>query len=148
MKEVFVVDEMNMVVSGSWDRTLRRLPALWKAARAATADCIGLGKVLAGGLRTWVLEIWKGFWNLQQPTPVATLQLPERRLARTIPVAHMEGWRRLFVWLLSIQGVYTMDVKYPLLVVGCAERHVPLCCKPCILAHRLAASGHLRSCCN
>ncbi|CAE7680634.1 RAE1 [Symbiodinium sp. CCMP2592] len=61
VKEVFVVDEMNMVVSGSWDRTLR-------------------------------------FWNLQQPTPVATLQLPER--------------------------VYTMDVKYPLLVVGCAERHV------------------------
>eukprot|EP00434_Breviolum_minutum_P036626 symbB.v1.2.032458.t1/scaffold3893.1/size48745/3 len=61
VKEVFCIDEMNMVVSGSWDRTLR-------------------------------------FWNLQQPTPVATLQLPER--------------------------VYTMDVKFPLLVVGCADRHV------------------------
>lgn len=61
VKEVFVVDEMNMVISGSWDKTLR-------------------------------------FWNCQQPTPVATLQLPER--------------------------VYSMDVKYPLMVVGCAERHL------------------------
>jgi len=61
VKEVFVVDEMNMVVSGSWDKTLR-------------------------------------FWNCQQPNPVATLQLPER--------------------------VYTMDVKYPLMVVGCAGRHI------------------------
>jgi len=61
VKEVAVVDDMNMVISGSWDKTLR-------------------------------------FWNCQQPTPVATLQLPER--------------------------VYTMDVKYPLLVVGCADRHL------------------------
>lgn len=38
------------------------------------------------------------FWNMQQPTPVATLTLPER--------------------------VYSMDVKYPLLVVGTADRHV------------------------
>mmetsp|Transcript_104868 Transcript_104868/g.301522 ORF Transcript_104868/g.301522 Transcript_104868/m.301522 type:complete len:382 (+) Transcript_104868:123-1268(+) len=61
VKEVFCVDEMNMVVSGSWDKTLR-------------------------------------FWNCQQPTPVATLNLPER--------------------------VYSMDVKFPLLVVGCADRHL------------------------
>merc|ERR1719188_516540 len=61
VKEVFVVDEMNMVISGSWDKTLR-------------------------------------FWNCQQPTPVATLQLPER--------------------------CYCMDVKFPLLVVGCADRHL------------------------
>lgn len=61
VKEVFVVDEMNMVVSGSWDKTLR-------------------------------------FWNAQQPSPVATLQLPER--------------------------VYSMDMKFPLLVVGCADRHL------------------------
>jgi len=60
-KKLFFVDEMNMVVSGSWDKTLR-------------------------------------FWNMQQPAPVATLQLPER--------------------------VYSMDVKYPLLVVATAERHV------------------------
>lgn len=38
------------------------------------------------------------FWNCQQPTPVATIQLPDK--------------------------VYSMDVKYPLLVVGCAERHL------------------------
>jgi mRNA export factor len=61
VKEVFVVDDMNMVVSGSWDKTVR-------------------------------------FWNGQQPTPVATLQLPER--------------------------VYSMDIKYPLMIVGCADRHV------------------------
>mmetsp|Transcript_3529 Transcript_3529/g.8278 ORF Transcript_3529/g.8278 Transcript_3529/m.8278 type:complete len:359 (-) Transcript_3529:66-1142(-) len=61
VKEVFVVDDMNMVVSGSWDRTIR-------------------------------------FWNCQQPTPVATLQLPER--------------------------CYAMDIKYPLMVVGCADRHL------------------------
>jgi len=61
VKEVFSVDEMNLVVSGSWDQTLR-------------------------------------FWSGQQPTPVAKLQLPER--------------------------VYSMDVKYPLLVVGCADRHI------------------------
>mmetsp|Transcript_20796 Transcript_20796/g.58572 ORF Transcript_20796/g.58572 Transcript_20796/m.58572 type:complete len:360 (-) Transcript_20796:41-1120(-) len=61
VKEVFVVDDMNMVISGSWDKTLR-------------------------------------FWNCQQPTPIATLQLPER--------------------------CYSMDMKWPLLVVGCAERHL------------------------
>mmetsp|Transcript_25674 Transcript_25674/g.73881 ORF Transcript_25674/g.73881 Transcript_25674/m.73881 type:complete len:362 (-) Transcript_25674:128-1213(-) len=61
IKEVFVVDEMNMVISGGWDKTLR-------------------------------------FWNCQQPNPVATLQLPER--------------------------VYSMDIKYPLMVVGCAEKHI------------------------
>eukprot|EP00747_Dinoflagellata_sp_TGD_P185919 gnl/TRDRNA2_/TRDRNA2_42711_c0_seq1.p1 gnl/TRDRNA2_/TRDRNA2_42711_c0~~gnl/TRDRNA2_/TRDRNA2_42711_c0_seq1.p1 ORF type:complete len:355 (+),score=66.52 gnl/TRDRNA2_/TRDRNA2_42711_c0_seq1:149-1213(+) len=61
VKEVFWIDEMNMCVSGSWDKTLR-------------------------------------FWSGQQATPAATLQLPER--------------------------CYTMDMKYPLLVVGCADRHL------------------------
>jgi mRNA export factor len=61
VKEAFIVDDMNMVVTGGWDKTIR-------------------------------------FWNCQQPNAVATLQLPER--------------------------VYSMDVKYPLLVVGCAERHL------------------------
>mmetsp|Transcript_5155 Transcript_5155/g.12373 ORF Transcript_5155/g.12373 Transcript_5155/m.12373 type:complete len:364 (-) Transcript_5155:95-1186(-) len=61
VKEVFSIDEMNMVVSGSWDRTLR-------------------------------------FWDMRQPNPALTLQQPER--------------------------VYSMDLKFPLLVVGCAERHI------------------------
>eukprot|EP00406_Dinophysis_acuminata_P071170 CAMPEP_0179254478 /NCGR_PEP_ID=MMETSP0797-20121207/23259_1 /TAXON_ID=47934 /ORGANISM="Dinophysis acuminata, Strain DAEP01" /LENGTH=362 /DNA_ID=CAMNT_0020962357 /DNA_START=69 /DNA_END=1153 /DNA_ORIENTATION=+ len=61
VKELAVIDDMDLVVSGSWDKTL----------------C---------------------FWSAKQPTPVATLQLPER--------------------------VYAMDVKFPILVVGCAERHV------------------------
>jgi hypothetical protein len=38
------------------------------------------------------------YWDLRQPNPVATVQLPER--------------------------CYTMDVQYPLLVVGTAERHI------------------------
>ena len=38
------------------------------------------------------------FWNGTSPTPVLTLQLPER--------------------------CYSMDVKYPLLVAACAEKHV------------------------
>lgn len=61
VKEAFFCDEMNMVITGSWDKTIR-------------------------------------FWNCQQPTAVATLQLPER--------------------------VYSMDVKYPLLIVACADRHL------------------------
>eukprot|EP00927_Polykrikos_kofoidii_P024517 TRINITY_DN2228_c0_g1_i1.p1 TRINITY_DN2228_c0_g1~~TRINITY_DN2228_c0_g1_i1.p1 ORF type:complete len:360 (+),score=50.62 TRINITY_DN2228_c0_g1_i1:197-1276(+) len=64
VKEVFVVDEMNMIISGSYDKTLK-------------------------------------FWNGQQPTPVATLNLPER--------------------------VYTMDVKYPLLIVGLAGPQRQIC---------------------
>ena len=32
----------------------------------------------------------------------------------------------LFPTVSRFQGVYTMDVKFPLLVVGCADRHVPL----------------------
>lgn len=61
VKEVFFVDDMNMVISASWDKTLR-------------------------------------FWNAQQPNPVATIPLPER--------------------------CYAMDIKYPLMVVGCADRHL------------------------
>lgn len=38
------------------------------------------------------------YWNMTSPQPVATVQLPER--------------------------AYTMDVAYPLMVIGCAERHV------------------------
>jgi len=61
VKEVFFLDEMNMVISGSWDKTLR-------------------------------------FWDMRQPTPAASLQLPER--------------------------VFSMDVKFPLCVVGLAERQL------------------------
>lgn len=53
-----------MVVTGSWDRTVK---------------C----------------------WDTRTPTPAATLQLPER--------------------------VYAMDVKFPLMVVATAERHMVLC---------------------
>jgi len=56
---VHYVDEMKMIVTGSWDKTVR-------------------------------------FWNGQNPQPVATLNQPER--------------------------VYSMDIKYPLMVVGMADR--------------------------
>lgn len=40
------------------------------------------------------------YWDLRSANPVATVQLPER--------------------------CYTMDVLYPLLVVGTAERHIQI----------------------
>eukprot|EP00438_Fugacium_kawagutii_P021680 Skav223808 [mRNA] locus=scaffold575:699059:699775:- [translate_table: standard] len=58
---VSALEELSLVVSGSWDKTL----------------C---------------------FWSPQQPSPVLTVQLPER--------------------------VFAMDVKFPLMVVGCADRQV------------------------
>lgn len=61
VKEVAAIDELGLVVSGSWDKTLR-------------------------------------FWSSKQQAPVHSISLPER--------------------------VYTMDVKYPLLLVGTANRHV------------------------
>jgi len=61
VRHVDILDDLNLVVSGSRDKTIR-------------------------------------FWSPQQQASVATLQLPER--------------------------VYAMDVKFPLLVVGCADRHV------------------------
>ena len=56
---VFYVDEIKMIITGSWDKTVR-------------------------------------FWNGQNPTPVMTLNQPER--------------------------VYCMDIKHPLMVVGMADR--------------------------
>jgi len=61
VKELAVVDDLGLVVSGSWDKTLR-------------------------------------FWSAQQQKPVATIQLPER--------------------------VYAMDMKFPTLLVGTADRHI------------------------
>jgi len=40
------------------------------------------------------------YWDMRTPNPVSTVQLPER--------------------------CYTLDVSYPLLVVGTAERHVQI----------------------
>ena len=76
----------------------------------------------------------QGFWNLQQPTPVATLQLPERFLDTNVTAVNIQkqgqttSTSAYHHTMRAISGVYTMDVKYPLLVVGCAERHVPLGC--------------------
>ncbi|CAD7948212.1 unnamed protein product [Amoebophrya sp. A120] len=59
VKEVFWCDELKMLISGSWDRTIK-------------------------------------FWTGQSTQPAASLDLPER--------------------------VYSMDLQFPLLVVGTAER--------------------------
>jgi mRNA export factor len=40
------------------------------------------------------------YWDMRTPNPVSTVQLPER--------------------------CYTLDVSYPLMVVGTAERHVQI----------------------
>ena len=123
VKEVFVLDEMNMVVSGSWDRTLRPFVAIVPAAERQLK-----------GTNTTVNSNPQGFWNLQQPTPVATLQLPERFLDTNVTAVNIQKQGQTISTsayhhtMRVISGVYTMDVKYPLLVVGCAERHVPLGC--------------------
>jgi len=52
------------------------------------------GGILATG--SWDKTI--KYWDLRQQQPIATVQLPER--------------------------VYTMDVTYPMMVVGTAERHI------------------------
>eukprot|EP00392_Amoebophrya_sp_AT5.2_P000777 g778.t1 len=59
VKSIFWCEEMKMVISGSWDKTIK-------------------------------------FWTGQSQTAAASLDLPER--------------------------VYSMDLQYPVLVVGCAER--------------------------
>ena len=56
-----VKDMSNMLVTGSWDRTVR-------------------------------------YWDLRQPNPVHTQQMPER--------------------------VYAMDIKYPMMAVGMAARRI------------------------
>ncbi len=62
IRHLFPVKDMNnMLVTGSWDKTLR-------------------------------------YWDLRSPNPIHTQQLPER--------------------------VYAMDVKFPLLVVGLANRTI------------------------
>lgn len=61
VRQLFALDDLGLVVSGGWDKTLR-------------------------------------FWSMQQQSPVIKVQLPER--------------------------VYAMDAKYPMLVVGCADRHI------------------------
>jgi mRNA export factor len=48
----------------------------------------------------WLAHAGHQYWDLRQSNPVSTVQLPER--------------------------CYTMDVAYPLLVVGCAERHIQI----------------------
>jgi mRNA export factor len=61
IKTAHYIDELQVLVTGSWDKTLR-------------------------------------YWDGRSPTPVATVNLPER--------------------------AYCMDVAYPLAVVATAERHI------------------------
>ncbi|CAE7168575.1 GLE2 [Symbiodinium pilosum] len=61
IRYVSTLEDQNLIVSGSWDKTLR-------------------------------------FWSPQQPQPVNTVQLPDR--------------------------VFAMDIKFPLMVVGLADRQM------------------------
>ncbi|KAL0954534.1 hypothetical protein HGRIS_003501 [Hohenbuehelia grisea] len=54
----------------------------------------------AGILATGSWDKTIKYWDLRTPNPVATVQLPDR--------------------------CYSMDVQYPLMVVGCAERHIQI----------------------
>lgn len=59
------------------------------------------------------------YWNLTSQTPVATVQLPERCYSAFSYV--LAPRRRPTLTLLPLSA---MDVAYPLMVVGTAERHI------------------------
>jgi hypothetical protein len=58
------------------------------------------GKTLLHRARPLNLTRVIQYWDMRTPNPVSTVQLPER--------------------------CYTLDVSYPLMVVGTAERHVQI----------------------
>ena len=70
----------GILATGSWDKTIKVRNARFVQDMSANA--------------------LSQYWDLRTPSPVATVQLPER--------------------------CYSMDVQYPLMVVGAAERHIQI----------------------
>lgn len=73
--------QAGILVTGSWDKTLK----------VCEMQCPHILSASSAMLQ---------YWDVRSPTPVATVQLPER--------------------------CYTLDVQYPLMVVGTAERHIQI----------------------
>ncbi|KIJ52368.1 hypothetical protein M422DRAFT_222885 [Sphaerobolus stellatus SS14] len=92
------------VISGSADKTARAYDmATGQATQVAAHDeaikCCRWADAPAGGyLVTGSWDKTMKYWNLGSPAPIATVTLPER--------------------------CYSIDIAYPLMVVGTAERHI------------------------
>lgn len=65
------------------------------------------------------------YWDLRAPNPVATVQLPERCYSKTDSFEHIRRSSHFLVFTLTFYLlIIAMDVAYPLMVVGTAERHI------------------------
>ncbi|KAL4268809.1 WD40/YVTN repeat-like-containing domain superfamily protein [Pleurotus pulmonarius] len=97
--------EGNKIISGGADNVARMFDVTTgQAAPVAQHDapvrCVKWVDAQGGILATGSWDKTIKYWDLRTPNPVATVQLPER--------------------------CYTMDVQYPLMVVGTAERHIQI----------------------
>ncbi|KAH7913204.1 WD40-repeat-containing domain protein [Hygrophoropsis aurantiaca] len=98
--------EGNKVISGGADNAARMFDittgqAQQVAQHEAPVKVVKWIETPQGGiLGTGSWDKTVKYWDMRSPTPVATVQLPER--------------------------CYTMDVQYPLMVVGTAERHIQI----------------------
>ncbi|KAI9319224.1 WD40-repeat-containing domain protein [Dichotomocladium elegans] len=94
----------NRIISGGADKAGRMYDVttgqtIQVAQHAEPIKCVKFldqQQVLATG--SWDKTV--KYWDLRQPNPIATVQLPER--------------------------CYTMDASGPLMVVGCAEKHISI----------------------
>lgn len=97
----FMSDGQHLV-TGSCDNTVRlknlttqQEQQVWQH-EAPVKEVFSIGEMNLIVSGSWDKTL--RFWSPQQAAPVTTIQLPER--------------------------VYAMDVKYPMMVVGCADRHL------------------------
>ena len=75
----------SVLATGSWDKTVKVRHAVCHRRTVPPHVSLVVGRRAQ-------------YWDLRTPTPVSTVQLPER--------------------------CYTLDVVFPLMVVGTAERHI------------------------
>ncbi|KAA1467303.1 WD40 repeat-like protein [Dentipellis sp. KUC8613] len=98
--------EGNKIISGGADNAARLFDvgtgqSQQVAQHDAPVRCVKWIETPQGGiLATGSWDKTLKYWDLRSPNPISTVQLPER--------------------------CYTMDVAYPLLVVGTAERHIQI----------------------
>jgi mRNA export factor len=104
---VFWNKEGNKVISGGADNAARMVDlqanpnqAQQVAQHDAPIKCVKWIDTQGGILVTGSWDKTVKYWDLRTPNPIATVTLPER--------------------------CYTLDVSFPLMVVGCAERHIQI----------------------
>lgn len=83
-----------------------------QGAADASSVCLQLADLF------WILQTLK-YWDLQTPNPVATVQLPERCYGTSLktPLLLLRALTVVFI---------ALDVVFPLMVVGTAERHIQI----------------------